>query len=162
MSNFFFFQMRLKFSQVFDLAMPLDLSSWTSWAALDQKVPCCSVTRLLQGQWISVPVTTLRMLGSVALVRKVNLALQLNYCQLTDKADRVILHYTVSAHHISTTNPMFAQIFFLSFFMKTILKYFIVSFNVGGLNYILSPTSATFKTWAPNMYSTYIVQLAED
>ena len=70
--------MRFKFSQGLNLAMPPDLSSGTSWTALDQKVPYYNVTRLLESVWISVPVTTPKMLGSVALVRKVNLALQLN------------------------------------------------------------------------------------
>ena len=91
-----------------------------------------------------------------------------------DKADKVSLEYVVSAHHLNY--PSNACTKFLAcgwkdiyyehtlmciqcykhFILKTILKvhHFIVSFNVGGLNYILSPPSATFKTGEPTMYST--------
>ena len=91
-----------------------------------------------------------------------------------DKADKVTLEYVVSAHHLNYPSNVCTKFLargwkeiyyehtliciqcYKHFILKTILKvhHFIVSFNVDGLNYILSPPSATFKTWAPNKYST--------
>ena len=61
-------QMVSKFLEAHNLVMALDPSSWTNWAALGQRVPCCSVNDLLN--WASTLVTTPRMLVSGALVRR--------------------------------------------------------------------------------------------
>ena len=60
--------MLLKPSEGLTLAMVLVQSSLTNWAALGLRILCCSVTILLD--WVSILVTTPRMLVLVALVRR--------------------------------------------------------------------------------------------
>ena len=48
--------------------MELDPSSWTNWAALGQRLPCYNVVSLVI--WVSILVTTPRMLVFAALVWK--------------------------------------------------------------------------------------------
>ena len=61
--------MVLKPSQALSLGVALGPSFWTSWAALAQRVPCCSATSLVD--WVSILVTTPKMLVFVVVVRKI-------------------------------------------------------------------------------------------
>ena len=60
--------MLLKLSEGLTLVMVLVQSSLTNWAVLGPRILCCSVTILLD--WVSILVTTPRMLVLVALVRR--------------------------------------------------------------------------------------------